>query len=212
MIIASPTRQTYNALQDAYDHFNDHLFGGELPPCIITLQRKSKAYGYFSGSRFANRDNPNEIHDEIALNPQHFQTRTPTQILSTLAHEMAHLWQHHHGKPSRRAYHNKEWAAKMIAIGLIPSDTGAPGGKTTGQFVSHYIAEGGFFATACAAFLAKNGTVLFTDRAGDDTAKAKKKAASRAKYSCPSCGINLWGKPGLAVLCIECDERLEPEE
>jgi len=26
---------------------------------------------------------------------------------------MAHLWQHHHGKPSRAAYHNREWASKM---------------------------------------------------------------------------------------------------
>ena len=33
----------------------------------------------------------------------------------------------------------------MGAIGLIPSDTGAPGGKQTGQKVSHYIAGGGRF-------------------------------------------------------------------
>jgi hypothetical protein len=117
-----------------------------------------------------------------------------------------------YSKSPRRCYHNKEWAAKMIAIGLIPSDTGAPGGKATGEKVSHYIAEGGLFAKACADFLARHGAVLFSDRAGDQEAiaKAKKKAASRVKYSCPSCEMNAWGKPDLQILCIECDEQLEP--
>jgi hypothetical protein len=34
--------------------------------------------------------------------------------------------------PKRRNYHNKEWAAKMIALGLMPSSTGMVGGKITG--------------------------------------------------------------------------------
>ena len=58
--------------------------------------------------------------DEIALNPAHFASRPTAGTLSTLAHEMAHLWQHHFGTPSRTGYHNKEWAAKMREIGLIP--------------------------------------------------------------------------------------------
>lgn len=73
----------------------------------MTLQRKNKAYGYFAGGRFGSKDGT-EITDEIALNPSHFKSRTDEQSLSTLAHEMAHLWQHHFGKPSRAGYHNKE--------------------------------------------------------------------------------------------------------
>lgn len=211
MNTTAPTSRTYGALQAAYDHFNEYLFGNELPSCIITLQRHARAYGYFSGDRFANRDDAGEIRDEIALNPQHFQTRTTEQTLSTLVHEMAHLWQHHHGKPPRRCYHNKEWAAKMIEVGLVPSDTGTPGGKTTGEKVSHYIAEAGPFALACADFLARHGAVLFSDRAGDQAAVAKAKK-NRTKYTCPSCQMNAWGKPALQILCIECDEQLEPEE
>jgi hypothetical protein len=67
---------------------------------------------------------------------------------------MAHVWQHAHGKPTRNGYHNKEWAAKMDSLGLVPSSTGAPGGKRTGQSVSHYIAAGGPFAVACAELIA----------------------------------------------------------
>ena len=134
---ANPTAKTYAALNRAFNFFNGRLFGGELPACLVTLQRKNKAYGYFAGGRFGSKDGT-EITDEIALNPSHFKSRTDKQSLSTLAHEMAHLWQHHFGKPSRAGYHNKEWAAKMQAIGLHPSDTGQPGGKETGQSCSHF--------------------------------------------------------------------------
>ena len=40
---------------------------------------------------------------------------------------MTHLEQAHFGKPSRNGYHNKEWADLMERVGLMPSDTGAPG-------------------------------------------------------------------------------------
>lgn len=45
---ANPTAKTYAALNRAFDFFNDWLFGGELPACLVTLQRKNKAYGYFA--------------------------------------------------------------------------------------------------------------------------------------------------------------------
>ena len=213
MSTASPTR-TYTSLEAAYDFFNRELFGGTLPPCLITMQRHKGAYGYFSGERFASVGDPQEITDEIALNPAHFASRTPTATLSTLVHEMVHLWQHHSGKPSRTGYHNKEWAAKMREIGLMPSDTGQPGGKDTGQKVSHYIEAGGRFELACTAYLATGAAILYSDRAGDgDAAKTrKKKAASKTKYTCPGCGTNAWAKPGTNLVCGDCNEAMEADE
>ena len=146
--MTDPTRTTYQGLTEAYDFFNERLFAGRLPRCLITMQRQKGAYGYFAGKRFGSRDGA-EVTDEIALNPAHFKSRTTEESLSTLAHEMCHLQQEHFGKPGRTSYHNKEWAGMMEAIGLIPSDTGAPGGKQTGQKVSHYIAGGGRFERAC---------------------------------------------------------------
>jgi hypothetical protein len=40
------------------------------------------------------------------LNPDHFG-RTDELILSTLVHEMAHVWQKTHGKMPRRDNHNR---------------------------------------------------------------------------------------------------------
>ncbi len=211
-MIASPTR-TYTSLDAAYDHFNRDLFSGQLPPCLITMQRHKGAYGYFCGERFASVADPKDITDEIALNPAHFARRTPTHTLSTLAHEMAHLWQHHGGKPGRRGYHNREWAAKMREIGLIPSATGEPGGKETGEKVSHYIDEGGRFAASCTAFLASSAAILYHDRAGEgEDAARRKKAASKTRYTCPSCRANAWAKPDAKLICGECDEPMQAEE
>ena len=50
---------------------------------------------------------------------------------------MAHVWQPTHGKPPIRCYQGRQWAAKMKEIGLQPSTTGEPGGKGTGQSVTH---------------------------------------------------------------------------
>jgi predicted SprT family Zn-dependent metalloprotease len=207
----NPTQKTYDSLTFAHGFFNDRLFGGSLSSCMITMQRSRKAYGYFAGARFGVRDSK-ETTDEIALNPSTFADRTVTQILSTLVHEMAHQWQEQHGKPSRTSYHNKEWAKKMREVGLVPSDTGAPGGKEVGQKVSHYIEEGGAFAVACAELLAGGKVELaYIERWGDEVAR-KKKAASKTKYTCGGCGLNAWAKPATRLICGECDQELQADE
>jgi predicted SprT family Zn-dependent metalloprotease len=126
---------------------------------------------------------------------------------------MAHLEQHHFGKPSRTGYHNKEWAGVMRAVGLIPSDTGAPGGHEVGQKVSHYIEDDGSFAKACAELMRHGFDALYVERWHDgDAAKRKKKAANKTRYSCPTCGVNAWAKRQVSLICGECDEPLQAED
>lgn len=197
------TQQAYGELQTAYNFFNEKLFGGQLPHCLITLQRQNKTRGYFSPERFASVDM--SIVDEIAMNPMHFETRTVTEILSTLVHEMVHLWQAHFGKPSRSAYHNAEWGDKMEQIGLMPSDTGKEGGKRTGQQMTHYIISQGGYAVAVAELLATGLKITWMDRANEK----KKKAAARTKYHCDMCNSNVWGKDGLTIMCMACDQEME---
>jgi hypothetical protein len=76
------------------------------------------------------------------VEPAHWGRRQVPETITSTDHDApiscrSHVWQHAHGKPTRNGYHNKEWAAKMDNLGLVPSSTG---GKRTGQSVSHYIA------------------------------------------------------------------------
>ncbi len=200
-----PTSRNYDSFTAAYDHFNRELFAGKLPPCLITLQRKNKALGYFAGGRFGSRDGQ-EITDEIAMNPTHFQGRTAEDVLSTLVHEMTHLEQHHFGKPSRPGYHDKGWARLMLAVGLIPSRTGAPGGKQVGQKMTHYIEAGGRFQKSCAALIGRGFVLPYVELWDEQNGSKAKKAASKTKYTCPKCQANAWAKPGTALICGACYE------
>ncbi len=196
------TQAEYRTFQQAYDFFNAELFGGSLPDVLVTLQRHAKAYGYFSPERFIGRMEQEAAH-ELAMNPDHFG-RTDEMILSTLAHEMVHVWQQVHGKPPRRSYHDKQWAAKMKEAGLQPSSTGQPGGKETGQKVSHYIIENGPFAKAFAKLQATGYKLRWQSRPAAEDPARKKKAASKTKYTCTGCGVNAWAKPETLLICGDC--------
>ena len=198
------TRAQYGAFQDAYDFFNAELFGGTLPHVLVTLQRKGNTFGYFSAERFSARKGKAAAH-ELAMNPDGFSGRTDEEILSTLAHEMAHVWQQTHGEPPRRCYHDKEWAAKMKEIGLQPTDTGQPGGKETGQKVTHYIIPGGAYAKAYAKLKAKGLQLKWQSAPEAEKAKATKKA-SKTKFTCPDCQQNAWAKPDAVLICGVCYE------
>ena len=215
-----PTRDTYDALQHAYDHFNWVLFETELPNCLITLQRKGRTYGYFCRKRFV-RDDGTPC-DEIALNPVYFKKRSLEDSLSTLVHEMVHLWQHHFGTSGRGRYHNRQWAEKMKSIGLYPSNTGEPGGEELGDQMSHYIIDDGPFARACAELIKKDFKIEWRDdtpeidpssallsKGGNSTgapsptppAPTSTKAGKRIKYSCPMCGLNAWSRHDAHLVC-----------
>lgn len=209
----NPTAKTYAGLDQAYLFFNKRLFKSELPHCLITMQRHRGAYGYFAPERFTSKDGK-FITDEIALNPSHFHEGS-REVFGTLVHEMAHLWQSHFGKPSRNGYHNKEWGAKMHELGLPPSNTGKPGGKETGQRMSHFILKGGAFDQAYAAFIklpeGSRYSDLYIERYNDaeKEEKAKKKSASKTCYTCSECNQKAWAKEGAILTCGVCDESME---
>lgn len=217
-----PTQETYEAFQQAYDHFNWQLFDALLPGCLITLQRKSRSRGFFAPGRFIRGDETR--CDEIAMNPMHFQARSTEETLSTLVHEMVHLWQHHYGSPGRGRYHNRQWAEKMKSLGLHPSDTGGPDGREIGDQMSHYIIDGGPFDQQAKQLINAGFAITWQDSPpevqidGDgsedpDSGGASRgplapnrkgsKSGKRVKYSCPACGLNAWSRHGAQFICGE---------
>lgn len=228
-----PTVEAYDELQRAFDHFNRELFDGQLPPCLFTFRSEKRTYGYFSSERFVHRDGQ-AMTDEIAINPSYFAVVPIGEILQTVVHEMVHSWQFHFGKPSRRGYHNHEWAAKMEEVGLMPSSTGQPGGAKVGEKMADYPIPGGRFEQSAKRLLDTSFKVSWLDRfppppaASSPRNKSQSQAAglpsqtidmleiqeapvnksNRVKQRCPSCGAQAWGKPGLLLLCgqMECEQ------
>jgi predicted SprT family Zn-dependent metalloprotease len=204
----NPTEEIYTELKKAYDFFNQHLFENKLPPCLITLQRKARAYGYFSANRFQHVE-AGTLTDEISMNPDHFKTEPLRKVLSTLVHEMVHLQQAYIGKPSRTGYHNREWANLMLAAGLIPSSTGGVGGAQVGQHMTHYIEPAGRFDKVCQELIDGGFRLSWADKFGNNKMKSK---PTRIKYTCEDCGLNAWAKPNIQLLCGECQKSLLAED
>jgi predicted SprT family Zn-dependent metalloprotease len=204
----SPNRQ-YITLAAAFDFFNRRLFGSQLPPAIITLQRKAGSHGYYSERRFEGRSDGASETDEIALNPGTFAGRSDQQILSTLVHEMCHHWQAHFGNPGRGRYHNQEWADKMESLGLVATHTGEPGGKNVGQRMTHYVVIDGHFDRSCRELFA--GGVRLEWQSREWHSHRSKARASKTKYTCPKCGLNAWAKPNVHLICGECHRALLAE-
>lgn len=218
----NPSIDTYNVLVAAYELMNQELFDGILPNCMITLQRKNGAYGYFKGDGFINK-NDETLTDEIALNPKACATRSFKANISTLSHEMVHQWQFHHSEHENRrntvrSYHDKEWADKMESIGLIPTDTGKAGGKKTGRNVSHFILEGGVFDRLSDEMESRGWNLSWREwiesprsrRTGEQGespeglegfTESKIQDKSKQKFSCPACGQNAWAKLSAQIAC-----------
>ena len=211
---AAVTAKQFAAYQGMFDHFNRTLFASKLRPVILNFSRHSGALGFFAPSRWATGDGADvaktDVRHEISLNPAWLRSRPPIAVASTLVHEMIHLWQQDFGTPSRRGYHNEQWARAMESVGLKPSSTAAPGGARVGQRVSHYIEEGGRFAKAFAK-LPKRCRLPWTCDEPDAAATKKAKQKNKVKYTCPGCDANVWGKPGLPISCLECEEQFKEE-
>ena len=179
------TANEYGSFQFAYDTLNDELFGGELPPVLITLQRHAGARGYFAPERFNGRGGKSTTH-EIALNPDTFDDQTDAEILSTLAHEMCHVWQQCYGRAPRKCYHDKQFASKMKEIGLQTTATGEPGGKETGPKMTHYIITGGRYDRAAARLLALGFKLQWQSDAAWGKGDKEKSKSSKTKFTCPN--------------------------
>ena len=225
--LPAPTEEQFTALNHAYNYFNEHLFEGKLPGCILNFSRKKNTHGFLAPERWRRVDEKNKYIHEISLTPITFY-RPLKEVFSTLVHEMVHLWQWEFGKPSRNGYHNKEWALKMESIGLIPSNTGKEGGKKTGQQMTHYIKPDGVYEVTFER-IPTSYLLPFTSLEGDlfqaalakregnegedirrsEMAKKYRPSPKKTKYSCHNCGFNVWGKPNLSLICGSCRNNYE---
>ena len=226
-----PTQKFYGLFQYIFDHYNNSLFDGQIKDCIISITRKKNVFGHFAPKRFFHAEDHET--DELALNPSMFVKFPLIEICQTIVHEMCHAWQEYYGKPSRAGYHNKEFADKMMEVGLMPSSTGNPGGKIVGQTMADYPMDGGRFLEVSEELMNNrifeglyyevnplilqnvDNTKPLYDQIKDlslgsdeSTTKPKPPKKSKIKYSC-GCS-NVWGKPELQIHCNVCSQDMKP--
>lgn len=207
------TQREYTMLQRAYDLFNDQLFDGVLPDCLITLRSHPNSKGFFVADQFAGRKSDEKIC-EIALNPDSFGISSDEEILSNLLHEMVHVWNHYYGIPTKPGYHSRSWAKKMLELGLKPISYDH-GSVNTGYRVDHEIINGGRFQKLAHQLLNKGVEFGWQSvkplKHNDETEPifcAEKKESSKTGFSCPSCSQKAWAKSAANLVCGCCNKRM----
>lgn len=244
--IDHPTNAQYFSFQKLYEYFNAELFASKLPDVILSFSRDNeKVTATFRRSRwfclYDNFFNPLEqkkLLHEISLNPRTLRADDQKIMCSDIVHEMCHAWQYEYGKPGRNGYHNKEWAEKMIEIGLQPYNLRKPE-ISTGDSVSDKIIPGGRFERAyeaipsefllpfnCVETLRQKSPAAVSQETtlpqsiaqevgrmiADNDPLFLPPKAGKVKYCCSCQGKelkNLWGKPGITgIRCEDCGEFL----
>lgn len=119
----SPATRSQRAIEElyrAFDYFNSEFADNELPKVVITIQQagRRKALGWF-GEGFWTDNVCNTGVSEINLSAE-WLGRTTEQVLETLLHEMAHLYNAVRGVRDCTSgqYHNKHFKTAAEKFGL----------------------------------------------------------------------------------------------
>lgn len=196
-----------NTLTKVYDTFNQEMFDGKLPPCVITLGKKAKALGVYKPASFASKEEGQAlvVIPEIMLIPSTFKERSTIEIFSTVLHEQAHHWRDKVSTEKQtKRHHDAVWAKKMVELGLKPYNIKNPA-KMTGRNCTHTIIEGGVFETIAKRLIEEGNEIKYFSL---QKPKKTKKRVKTVKYVCPHCGIEARGIEGLNILCQEHEELM----
>lgn len=225
--------ELYAKIQAVIDLIDENFFSGKgkqkIPELVFAINNQCRD----CVTAFVS---PDALYDKIkgkklqymGINPKHLD-RDTEDILATICHELCHIYENVYIHIPRGGYHDKQWENLMAECGLEAVIL-----NKSRTAVSTKIKEGGVFESFVKDFKDKNGDDYFnivaytavlenkiklalgTEDGDSDEPKAdnadkpvKKYNRNKVKYTCPDCGVSLWGKGNLYIICGKCSERLE---
>lgn len=194
-------------LMAAFNAINEHFYGGELEKPVITFKEgaRKQAYGWIE-TRKQWVQNKNERY-EINISVDYIGSRSVTETIGTLMHEMAHLYNLMHDiKDTSRGgvYHNKRFKETAEAHGLIINQTEHIGWSltTVPEETQAWIAEN----------IHIKDINIYKRTAQAKECGGSKKKGSMIKLVCPGCGaIARITSPNVHLSCMDCHKELVAE-
>ena len=169
----------------AFNHHNKNIFNNELEFHLYSINRND-IMGFFSG----------EVLTKENWKDKSFHIK--------LLHYMLHLVQEKERTASPRGYHNKRFAELSDKIDLPATVTGLPGGKNTGQYMSHYCIPNGISDNSINIFPTDNIEFELIPVIESNQNSGK---SSWIKYKCP-CGNIVKARPNTMNVSFNCWEIL----
>lgn len=227
----------YGKVQTAIDELDKAFFSGKgkekIPELVFAInnQCRSCVVAFVQADALFDKSNATKLQ-YMGINPKYLN-RKIDDILSTICHELCHVYENAYIHIARNGYHDKKWEELMKDCGLEAKYLNSS--KTA---VDHKIIKDGAFSDFVEKFKEKYGADYFNIveysteiekriKKGlgievdedDDSPKAdnadkpvKKYNRNKIKYVCRVCGLKVWGKTGLSISCNDCMETLDEEE
>lgn len=190
----------YEVLYKAFDLFNEHYFDNELPPCMITLQKKrpNKNADFIVEPIWFSTKSDDEFY-QININPINMN-REPEEILSSLLHEVIHYYcTLHKIKDCKQKVHTT--AYKEVA-------------ENHGLHVE-YDDDIGWSITSLneeSIELVKDLIDEYKDDFMYMMVEKKPVKKTQFLYTCPNCGLKAHAKAEKNIVCGDCGVNLEMEQ
>jgi rubrerythrin len=190
-------------LERLFRQLNTLYFNDKLPRPIITVQSSGKrpAFGWCSNDKRWHENGKTPAYYEINISAEYL-TRSDAEIVTTLLHEMVHLYCSVNGiKDTSRSgtYHNERYKAVAEAHGLIITKNDKYGWHDSTLQESSVL-----------DILKVNSQVFKVARQAAQTKTGGKKSSSR-KYICPECGMTVRATKEVNIVCGDCQEPMTIE-
>lgn len=201
-------------LEKMFRELNADKFDGELEMPMITIQTTPRAYGHITcGKVWHRQDGQKQYELNIGAGTL---DRPIENTLSTLLHEMVHLYHLMHGiQDCSRAgtYHNSRFKEKAESVGLVIGYDKRIGWSliSPSESLLDYIIEKGWSDIQ----IGRHEEIRIPVGIGGNdsgtlpkqTSKMKKPSSTR-KYVCPACGISVRATKAVRIICADCAEIL----
>lgn len=229
--------ELYAKIQTVIDEIDARFFSGKgkqkIPQVVFAINTRCKScvLAFVQPDSLYDKNTDKKLQ-YMAINPDYLN-RDVGEIISTICHELCHVYENAYLHIPRGGYHDKQWAELMTECGLEPIYN-----NTSKTSVHHKAIKDGVFEEYIKQFKEEHGEDFFNivsysseiqrktrkalgieEGEGEDEPKpdnadkpVKKYNRNKIKYVCASCGMKVWGKSGLSIRCNECDYDLEEEE
>ena len=201
--------RTMGYLEKMFRALNSKYFDNKLEEPIITVQSTPRAYGHVTVNKSWRKGQ--EHRHELNIGAGTLD-RPIENIVSTLLHEMVHLWNLQTGvKDCSRggSYHNKRFKQSAEERDLIISYDNTIGWSITEpslQLIEFIIEQGWSDIQMNRIEWQYTPTGVGTGNKVGTTTPTTGKSSHTRKYQCFCCGNSVRATKQINILCIDCNE------
>lgn len=215
-----------DALEVSFDWLNNHFYEGKLARPVITMSEGKDRYrGWFYAGTKENPDAGKIWHTKDGSQSANelnvcsdSLNRSFEEIVDTLCHEMVHCFNdmmHVQDCARSGSRHNKKFKEAAEAHGMkwnppVEGDEASQADYKKVGYSRVSLRDDVKDEVYEALEPLKEALTIYRDKTIKGKKTPTKKKSNVIKYMCPCCGNSVRATKEVAILCVDCEERMLP--